>query len=1175
MTAEQLINTIAERGLLPDRLVAKLRAKVLGADEPMSAEALAKFLVAKQHLSQAQADELLSANEADGRGDEGIVNLAFVDTHVSADRSSGLIMLGGADDDIAADSSVFTPAPTRRIEADNPDDFELVPLDESGVLPATSDVLEVSSIIEPPGIVDLTALVAGGESFDEQLPSDSLVTLGMEPESQERVKEKVEKQLGLLAAEPAAVERKKKKVTREKRWDSPLLLIGGGALALMLLCGGAVALYLTWEGGDQKLHDARAARDAGSYLQAVQRYEEFLDKYTTNPNWSEGRVELSVLRLRQAVESGGNLQPAVETATQELAAIENEESFGKIREELAGLLPALARGLANEAAKETENLEAAEQLSKASEEALALCRTAKYIPKALRDDSALESIEETLAGVRQRRESLQALQDAVTSMKTAVAGGDTRAAYAAHKLLLRDHPELSNHPALAAALMETSSAEQAAVKFVEEKQAAETADRPTPWVAMLATGNRHVATASSTGGVYCASVDGALYGFNVADGKLLWRRYMGYGDAAWPIDLGDDVLTIDSKQAELVRLDAKTGKLIWRQAIGEAFASPLVIGDQAFVATDSGRLYIVELASGERLGYLQFAQPLNVTPVANRTGKRLYLTGDHSSIYSISLDDRTCLGVRYLGHSSGSIRVPPALVLNKIAVVENDGVATSRLRLLAINDDGSVGEQVAEHRLTGLAAAPPLATARRLMVVTDRGELAAFDVASENDANVLTLVATREPTSRQPLVRHVLLTQGAIWIGDNRLTKHAIVPTGNRLPGEAIENSFEGDTFDHPLALFGETLVSVHRPMGRAGVIVSAVDAESGALRWQNVLAVPPVGIPIADASSRTLAFANVNGLVFRFDEQALRSRVQDQPLSPGPLLPGAAKLTVGVDAGSGRAAFAAPRESAELLLYNPAAARQPLKPVKLPSTVAAAMSRFANGLIVPLEIGQVFFIDAADGQSLATPFQPRLAPNEKIAYQPACQVDDAGRQFVITDGREKIYRVELVDQPSPHLALAAEANVGPYPVVSPLVANGVHVFAVTEGHQLARFQLPTLENVGQTDLAADAVWGPYRVGELVLLATADEQLVAVDANGASVWTTPLAGGDLAGLPLETAEGVLIAYRNGKLEKRMLANGQAAGVVDLLQPLASGPVRFMGRLVIATHDGSLLVVNEP
>ena len=119
---------------------------------------------------------------------------------------------------------------------------------------------------------------------------------------------------------------------------------------------------------------------------------------------------------------------------------------------------------------------------------------------------------------------------------------------------------------------------------------------------------------------------------------------------------------------------------MWRQTIGEQFGEPLVVGPRAFVAAESGKLFVIDLASGARAGYMQFPQPLGTPPTVDRRQQRLYLTGDQFSLYSISLADLTCIGSYYLGHEATSIQVAPAQVQNKLAVLKNDGVETSRCK---------------------------------------------------------------------------------------------------------------------------------------------------------------------------------------------------------------------------------------------------------------------------------------------------------------------------------------------------------------------------------------------------------------------------------------------------------------------------------------------------------------
>ncbi|MEX2091155.1 MAG: PQQ-binding-like beta-propeller repeat protein [Pirellulales bacterium] len=1192
MSAERLIELIEEQRVLPDRLVEKLRAKLTESDQSMTASALAKFLVQKKHLTSRQASDLLAALPV-----ETSVDAPANRTSQTPPSSAGPAPPAKNEDDEPGNSSIFAPLlfGSKGANADDEDVFTLTPIegeDDPEQAQALAEELSRQKLEPIDDFGHLSASKLSSPDLPKQL-DDALVqdvylpagsgSLRAAPSSviRKRTEAKVKKEVARRAAARTGVTAPtlRKKVKRSNQWDSPLLLVGGGVLVLMILCGGIVALILNRRGGDEKLAEARKYRDAGSFAQAIASYEEFAAGYPGDVLWSNARAELAMAKLRQAVEGGGSFQPALAIAQAELQALENDRNFDQqklsdARPELAELLPRIASGLADQADASDDPAEA-ERLTKAAAESLILCRNAKYVSKELRDDVALADVEEKLARVGRRQQTRGDLDSGLTTIKTAIAAGDTRAAYAAHKQLLDDHPELATNDQLKAIIVETSVAEKAGVKFVVDEHAAETTERPTPWLAALATGNRQAIATAPANGTFCARIDGALYAFDVATGKMLWRRYVGFAGGLPPVTVGDHVLAFDAKYQELLCLEARTGKLVWRQEFGEPIATPLAVADRAFVATESGRLFLVDLSSGARMGYLQFAQPLRVTPIVDRTGERLYLTGDHSSIYTISLADLTCQGVYYLGHSSGSIRVPPSQVLDRLAVLENDGVSTCRLRILSFDDRGAVAKVETERRLKGLAASPPLVTSRRLIVITDRGELDAFDVGSAEGEKTLTQVATREPTSREPLVRHALMTQGAIWIGDTQLTKYAVVPTGNRLPVQSIDDSFVHSTFDHPLALFGTVLVHVRRLDGKAGVVVAAIDADSGRALWTNELAVPPAATPIVDEANRTLAFADVNGLVYRFDDAALRSQVQDQPFSPGPATSDSSKLTVGVDLGAGRAAFAAPGESSQLVLYDPAVARNPTRRTKLPSTIICAMSPFGKGVLVPLEIGQVFYLNPADGLPLATPFQPRLQPRMKVPYQPAAQADEAGRQFVITDGHEKIYLVELVEQPQPHFTTVTDGNVGAFPIVSPIFVMGQTALAITDGGQLTRFDLPSLKNAGQTDLPSDVVWGPYRVGDLLLVVTANDQLVAVRADGSIAWADAVQGGDLAGEPLATDGGFLLAYRKGILERRGLADGQPTGKLDVEHPLAAGPVRFMDHIVLTAHDGTLLVVEQP
>src|SRR6185312_3459578 len=73
-------------------------------------------------------------------------------------------------------------------------------------------------------------------------------------------------------------------------WDSPLLLIGGGSLLAMLLTGGALYWALNRGSADQSYELADQDYKAGSYTQAIAKFDEYLKSYPDDSRASLARV---------------------------------------------------------------------------------------------------------------------------------------------------------------------------------------------------------------------------------------------------------------------------------------------------------------------------------------------------------------------------------------------------------------------------------------------------------------------------------------------------------------------------------------------------------------------------------------------------------------------------------------------------------------------------------------------------------------------------------------------------------------------------------------------------------------------------------------------------------------------------------------------------------------------
>ncbi len=1194
MSAKSFIAELDRRKLLSDRLMAKLRTSVAEIHKPLSADALAKFLVQKKLLTSDQANDVLSGLTLSG------INLAEVDTDspIASEANDASSVLSSH---IGTGTVVHQPTAVD----DSDDEIRLAPIqdEEEGIVRLVPLSDDVQSIQQKP----LEEL----DSEDDLLSGDEDQELELEPQAEEvptasrqRRRERIiEEPLepssldaeisfgresasagGATAAPPTAhqkaairriADRKKKgKPTKgKKRWDAPIILFGGGTLAFLILAGGMIWFLIFRESGDQMLMQAREAANSGAYPQAIQHFQDFLTASPSHPEHSAGRVELAMVRIRQATDSH-EFAPALATAQTELKAIEDEPAFDNAHKEAAALLPQIAEGLAKQAEQSPPTSDGAKKLVELSNQALELCNNVAYVPKTLRDETRLANVRDALERIELRQKSQFALDECIKTMEEAVAAAKPMDAYAAYAKLLSEHPELATEASLAEAVKKVTSAEQAAINFVSEKKPAETAERPTPWLAALAVANRRLAgTAPGVSGPACIRVDGAIYGLEAATGQLLWRRYVGYQPAGWPIPLGHDILISDTARHELLRLEAATGKLIWRQSFDEPFDEPLVVDDRAFVPSNSGRLYVVDLKSGERTGFLKCPQSLHVAPAIDRTKTRLYLAANRATVYSLSLPDLKCNGVYFLGHAPGAIQAPPLLVMDKLAIVENNGVETSHLHLLAPDNKGTLTKEQAKRRLAGLVTSPLLTTGRGLIVTTDRGQIEVYDIAAGNEGEVLTPVATRDATGSEPVTRHVALVGKNVWVADTQLTKYNIVPTGSRLPVEEIENNFAGATFDHPLIPMGATLIEVHRPKGQAGAVIGAIDTKNGHTLWEVQVAMPPAGAAVVDAQAKAITVANAAGFAFRFDENAIRARVQDQPLPAQLAPPQLPVLSTSTDLGQGRAAFSA-AGSDSLLLYNPAAGAG-AKWVHLDSPLACKPTSFGAGILLPLKIGQVFNLNSADGARLAAPFQPRVDLQTPPAFAPATAVNNDNRQFVITDGVKKVYLVALTESPQPHLEAVKEGEAGPRPITTPFVVLGDTALAVAGDSRLVKFKLPSLETAGESNLPAPLEWGPYAANDVALVATSDQKLLALTANGEPRWQASLENGPLAGPPLVLPDGVLLAYRKGILERRSLADGKPLATRNVEQPLATGPVAFLQKLVVTGNDGAILVVDQP
>ncbi|QDT07604.1 Outer membrane protein assembly factor BamB precursor [Rubripirellula lacrimiformis] len=96
-------------------------------------------------------------------------------------------------------------------------------------------------------------------------------------------------------------------------------------------------------------------------------------------------------------------------------------------------------------------------------------------------------------------------------------------------------------------------------------------------------------------------MDGAVFAFDWKSAKQLWR----YEDDDFPQEyrssaaVGDQLVILSSQRKQIDAVSIETGKRVWRHTLRRrADASPVIAGDDVFIAATDGRLVRLSLADG-------------------------------------------------------------------------------------------------------------------------------------------------------------------------------------------------------------------------------------------------------------------------------------------------------------------------------------------------------------------------------------------------------------------------------------------------------------------------------------------------------------------------------------------------------------------------------------------------
>lgn len=425
------------------------------------------------------------------------------------------------------------------------------------------------------------------------------------------------------------------------------------------------------------------------------------------------------------------------------------------------------------------------------------------------------------------------------------------------------------------------------------------------------------------GRVIPALARAVLYGLAESNGEPVWTLRVGPDTTALPVRLDPTATTpevflvVSANRQTLRAVDAQTGAPRWEYPLSApCLGRPIVVERIAYVPTYDGRVHEIEILQGNRLGYFELNQPLGVGGAWQPGTDLLFFPADSQNIYILDKKKKLCAGVLQTGHRSGSLRSEP-LVVNRadpragvdanapvpgyLILAQADGLDHLKLRVYNLPVERPDALPLREERVRGWSWFLPYHDTEKLALATDAGKLALYGVnqVRNDDKPIFPLLSEEKDavsdagrTSRAQVVH---AEENDFWVlSRGELQKLHFDWYGQRLTGlwrtrQPLGSPLHAGQIDGGAA----TLFVVSQSQQHRGCLATAVNSETGDIKWQRQLGLDSHCDPLA-VGGVVLALDR-GGSLFTFDPAKLPAtprawqrggRLVAGPLPEGPFGP-------------------------------------------------------------------------------------------------------------------------------------------------------------------------------------------------------------------------------------------------------------------------------------------------
>ncbi len=961
---------------------------------------------------------------------------------------------------------------------------------------------------------------------------------------------------------------------QDKLISSPLIIGLAAILVFLGIMGYALSIIVAKNKADKQYYQANASFDDKNYKQAVAQFDEFL---TTNPSDLRAprmRALRQLANIRQFTAPGTkSWNTALEAVQQALKTLGDDSASRDVRMDIAAEVLTSAEGLS-----ETARVRADAGTLKEAEDALKLHEKVAGTPaKMLREKAKLpEKIELARAAVVKA----QKRKDAIAKMAESVKGGSADTVFATRDGLVAEYPDMVNDREVVTQLEGASELVRKAVSFDPTTRPADTTPHvdplgpPVSLIYRLVPPGAQPEQPTADGPVVFGLAEGYAYGLDGSNGAPLWHIPVGLSSPFPPIPVTGTpptALLFDARYNDLVMIDGRTGKLVWRQVIGEAIQTPpLILGNQIVLATPSGKLLTLALNSGEIRGTLDFGRPLSGTPVADEAGQFFYVTGDRDCIYVVSREPTECVFATYLGHKPGSIRAAPARLADFLVIPQNGELWEGDWKVFMIEAGGEKLRFRQSVKIPGWTWQAPASQGTILWSLTDRNAVSAFGMGPDDAAEPLKLITSTTPDERPTGPAYARARNDReFWISATRLGRFDLdVERGSLTPSWTIERA--GPAVG-PIQVAGKLTVFSHQFEDGPGIALWGVDPTNGKVAWKTVIGAPWPLVPSVSPEGNVLTTLASDGPEVAISPDLLQTGgfVQMPLRRPGyfNLPPGPLRRLER----DGLTILVPSPESDHLLVREGKTAE--FQRVDLPAPLGAAPVFWGSDLFLPGLDGRAYLVDPRTGAAKAEPYVPTFEAEKPTRWRNPVFLQS--ESVILADEAGQVRRLARLTEPRLRLAVVGEpvdlkstVDADPAPTSDAVVVS-------TLDNRVRSLSTRDLTSLGAWPLELPRAVGPMTFdNKHAVIIDKGGGVMVFGPDGNRMWASDLGDTPPVGPPLLKGENLWFVSRDGVVQKRTLADGTPVDRTELNILPAGGLWAIGNEVVLAASPGTVRLLRS-